>query len=62
MKREFPAVVQLLNPRTGHYTRIDRAAGTLKAKRSAGPWKNVPILVAHDPDGHTWPTAREAAP
>ena len=37
-------VVQLKNPRSGRYVKIDRAAGMIIGhKKSAGPYKNVPI-------------------
>ena len=37
-------VVQVKNPRTGHYVKIDRAQGRiLDHKKSEGPYKNVPI-------------------
>ena len=42
MKRD---VVQTRNPRTGHYVKIDRAAGKILAhKASDGPYKGVPVL------------------
>lgn len=37
-------VVQTKNPRTGHYVKIDRAAGKIVShKKSDGPYKGVPI-------------------
>ena len=37
-------VVQVKNPRSGHYVKIDRAAGKIVAhKKSEGPYKGVPI-------------------
>jgi hypothetical protein len=37
-------VVQVKNPKTGHYVKIDRAKGRiLDHKKSEGPYKNVPI-------------------
>ncbi len=37
-------VVQVRNPRTGHYVKIDRAAGKIVShKKSDGPYKNVPV-------------------
>lgn len=37
-------VVQVKNPRSGHYVKVDRSAGTILAhKKSEGPYKNVPI-------------------
>lgn len=37
-------VVQVKNPRTGHYVKIDRTAGRiLDHKKSDGPYKDVPI-------------------
>lgn len=35
--------VQIKNPKTGHYTKVDRQSGTLTHKKSPGPYKNVPI-------------------
>ena len=40
-----PDIVQLRNPRSGHYVKVDRTQGKiLDHKRSAGPYKNVPIV------------------
>lgn len=37
-------IVQFKNPRTGHYVKIDRAAGKiLDHKKSEGPYKGVPV-------------------
>jgi len=37
-------VVQVKNPKSGHYVKIDRSAGKIIAhKTSAGPYKDVPI-------------------
>ena len=37
-------VVQVKNPRTGHYVKIDRTAGKIVShKKSDGPYKNVPV-------------------
>jgi hypothetical protein len=37
-------VVQIKNPRTGRYVRIDRSKGRIVGhKKSEGPYKNVPI-------------------
>ncbi len=37
-------VVQVKNPRTGHYVKIDRDAGKIVShKKSEGPYKNVPV-------------------
>ncbi|HYR10441.1 MAG TPA: hypothetical protein VEQ60_21885 [Longimicrobium sp.] len=42
--KEKPDYVQLKNPRTGRYVKIDRTQGLIIAhKKSAGPYKNVPI-------------------
>ncbi len=39
-----PDVVQVKNPRTGHYVKIDRSAGKIVAhKKSEGPYQNVPV-------------------
>lgn len=40
-KRDF---VQVKNPRSGHYVKIDRSAGIIMAhKKSEGPYKGVPV-------------------
>ena len=37
-------VVQIKNPKTGRYVKIDRRVGKiLSHKKSKGPYKNVPI-------------------
>ena len=37
-------VVQVKNPRTGHYVKIDRTAGKIVAhKKSDGPYKGIPV-------------------
>ena len=37
-------IVQVKNPRTGHYVKIDRAEGKiLDHKKSSGAYKDVPI-------------------
>jgi hypothetical protein len=37
-------VVQVKNPKTGHYVKIDRSAGRiLDQKKSDGPYKNIPV-------------------
>lgn len=37
-------VVQVKNPRSGHYVKIDRSAGKIVAhKQSDGPYKNIPV-------------------
>jgi hypothetical protein len=39
-----PNVVQVKNPKTGHYVKIDRAKGRIVAhKKSSGPYKGVTI-------------------
>ncbi len=43
-------IVQVKNPKSGHYVKIDRSAGKIiDHKKSAGPYKNVPI--ARKPSG-----------
>ena len=38
-------VIQILNPKTGRYVKIDRSLGRIIAhKKSDGPYKGVPIL------------------
>ncbi len=37
-------VVQVKNPKTGHYVKIDRDEGRIvDYKKTEGPYKNVPI-------------------
>lgn len=37
-------VVQVKNPKTGRYVKIDRSAGKIVShKKSKGPYKSVPI-------------------
>lgn len=39
-----PDVVQVRNPRSNRYVKIDRSAGKIIAhKKSAGPYKGVPV-------------------
>lgn len=41
-------VVQVKNPRSGHYVKIDRTAGKIIShKQSEGPYKNVPVARKH---------------
>lgn len=42
--RKKSDIVQVRNPRSGHYVKIDRAEGQiLSYKKSEGPYKSVPI-------------------
>ena len=45
-ERQFPNanLVQLQNPVSKRYVRINRKKGTLKVKMSDGPFKGVPII------------------
>ena len=44
MAKKKSDVVQVKNPRSGRYVKIDRAAGKIVShKKSEGPYKNVPI-------------------
>jgi hypothetical protein len=44
MTREKPDYVQLKNPRSGRYVKVDRTRGLIVSyKKSEGPYKNVPI-------------------
>ena len=37
-------IVQVKNPKSGHYVKIDRTVGQiLSYKKTKGPYKNVPI-------------------
>jgi hypothetical protein len=43
-KAKKPDVVQVKNPKTGHYVRIDRTKGKIIShKKSEGPYKGVPV-------------------
>lgn len=43
-KSKKPDIVQVRNPRTGHYVKIDRTKGKIIShKKSAGPYKGVPV-------------------
>jgi hypothetical protein len=43
-KRKDKDIVQVKNPRTGHYVKIDRDEGRiLDHKKSEGPYKGVPV-------------------
>ena len=45
-------IVQVKNPRTGHYVKIDRSLGRIiDHKKSSGPYSNIPI--ARKPSGGT---------
>jgi hypothetical protein len=37
-------LVQLKNPRSGHWTKINRATGKMYSKVSPGPWKGIPKI------------------
>ena len=53
-------VVQVKNPRSGHYVKIDRRAGKIiDHKKSEGPYKNIPVVV-HNPGQSLRFLAREA--
>ena len=42
-------IVQLMNPRTKRYTKINRNQGKIIShKKSEGPYKNVPIIKKRD--------------
>lgn len=44
MPKKERDVVQIKNPRSGHYVKIDRDAGKIIShKKSEGPYKGVPI-------------------
>ncbi|MBW6471422.1 MAG: hypothetical protein K0A90_09415 [Methanosarcinaceae archaeon] len=37
-------IVQVKNPKSGHYVKIDRSIGIiLSYKKTEGPYKNIPI-------------------
>jgi len=44
MSKKRRDVVQVKNPKTGRYVKIDRSKGKIVAhKSSKGPYKNVPV-------------------
>jgi hypothetical protein len=44
-KKRKPDVVQLRNPRSGHYVKVDRTHGRIPdTKKTRGPYRNVPIV------------------
>jgi len=44
MSKKKKDIVQVKNPRSGRYVKIDRDQGKIIAhKKSAGPYKNVPV-------------------
>ena len=44
-REKKPEIVQLRNPRSGRYVKVDRTHGRIvDHKRSEGPYKNVPIV------------------
>ena len=43
-RRKRPDVVQVKNPKSGHYVKIGRSAGKIIShKKTAGPYKGVPV-------------------
>ncbi|HXU43928.1 MAG TPA: hypothetical protein VN783_00265 [Thermoanaerobaculia bacterium] len=41
-------IVQVKNPKSGHYVKIDRIEGKIvDHKKSEGPYKNIPIARKH---------------
>lgn len=44
-RRKRPDVVQVKNPKSGHYVKIDRSAGKIIShKKTAGPYKGVRVV------------------
>lgn len=44
MSNKKKDIVQVKNPKTGHYVKIDRSAGKIIAhKKSSGKYKGVPV-------------------
>lgn len=44
MATEKKDIVQVKNPKTGHYVKIDRSKGKIIShKKSAGKYKDVPV-------------------
>ncbi|MEK9148722.1 MAG: hypothetical protein AAB267_01605 [Candidatus Desantisbacteria bacterium] len=43
-KKKENDLVQIKNPKSGHYVKIDRSAGKIIShKKSEGPYKNIPL-------------------
>ena len=43
-----PKYVQLYNPRSGHYVKINnQEGGIVSHKKTASPYKNIPIIGKH---------------
>lgn len=41
-------IVQIKEPKSGHYVKIDRTIGTILCQKSSkGPYKNIPIARRH---------------
>jgi len=48
MAREKKDIVQVKNPKTGHYVKIDRSRGQIIShKKSVGKYKDVPVARKH---------------
>lgn len=46
MSKKGKSIVQVKNPKSGHYVKIDRSAGKIIShKKSKGPYKNIPIAM-----------------
>ena len=44
MSKKGKNIVQVKNPKSNHYVKIDRSAGKIIShKKSEGPYKNIPI-------------------
>jgi hypothetical protein len=44
MNNKKANIVQVKNPKSGHYVKIDRSAGKIISnKASVGPYKNIPV-------------------
>jgi hypothetical protein len=39
-----PKVVQVKNPKTGKYVKVDKERGIIRSKSSPGPYKGIPIV------------------
>lgn len=45
----MPPIVQLLNPRTNRYVKVDTVKGMIiSTKKSKGSYKNIPIAIKRD--------------
>ncbi len=52
-------IVQIMNPRTSRYTKINKDKGTIASKKSKGPYKNIPIITRNKEARSTYGSSRK---